>query len=73
MFDFLSPRKEVPVLVLSRKINERILIGKDIAITVVGICGDKVRVGIDAPRSLTVHREEVVRRIENGEPERRRK
>lgn len=47
------------MLVLSRKINEVITIGNDIKILVVDIRSDKVRVGITAPRTVAVHREEV--------------
>jgi carbon storage regulator len=54
------------MLVLSRKLNERILIGKDVWVTVMDIRGDKVRLGFDAPREVPVHREEVVSRIDQG-------
>jgi len=47
------------MLVLSRRINERIDIGQDIHLTVVEICGDKVKLGIDAPRGVAVDRREV--------------
>ena len=47
------------MLVLSRKKEERIRIGDDIKIVVVEIRGDKVRLGIDAPRHIDVHREEI--------------
>ena len=47
------------MLVLSRKKDEKIIIGDNISIMVVEIQGDKVRLGIDAPREVTVHREEV--------------
>lgn len=47
------------MLVLSRKRDERIVIGPDIVITVVDIRGDKVRIGIEAPQSVSVHRQEV--------------
>ena len=47
------------MLVLSRQINESIMIGDSIEVTVVDIKGDKVRVGITAPRDITVHRKEV--------------
>mgnify|MGYP000896337763 CR=1 FL=1 len=52
------------MLVLSRKKNERIRIGDDIYITVVEIRGDKCRLGIDAPKEVAVHREEVAVAIE---------
>lgn len=47
------------MLVLSRKVDERIKIGEDIYVTVVRIAGDKVRLGVEAPIDLPVHREEV--------------
>lgn len=47
------------MLVLSRHINERIVIGDDVVITVVDIRGDKVRIGIEAPNDTPVHRQEV--------------
>jgi len=52
------------MLVLNRKKGEQIIFGDDlITVTVIGIQGDKVRLGIDAPRALTVHRKEVLDRI----------
>lgn len=47
------------MLVLSRKTDERIMIGDDIVLTIVDIRGDKVRLGIEAPREVPVHRQEV--------------
>ena len=47
------------MLVLSRKKNERIMIGDDITIVVVEVRGDKVRLGIEAPKEIPVHRREV--------------
>lgn len=52
------------MLVLSRFIDQRILIGDDIEITVVDIRGDKVRLGITAPAGVPVHREEVYEAIQ---------
>jgi carbon storage regulator len=49
----------VAMLVLSRKRDEVIVINDDIRITIVDIRGDKVRLGIDAPKNVTVHRQEV--------------
>jgi carbon storage regulator len=51
------------VLVLTRKVGERILIGDDIVITVLDSRGDGVRIGIDAPRGVKIQREEVVRAV----------
>jgi carbon storage regulator len=52
-----------PILVLSRKRDERIIIGDNISIMVIEIRGDKVRLGIDAPKDIPVHREEVAKAI----------
>ena len=59
------------MLVLSRKKDEKIIIGDNISIMVVDIQGDKVRLGIEAPREVTVHREEVYQAIQKkqNEPE----
>lgn len=51
------------MLVLSRHIDESIMIGDDVVITVVDIRGDKVRLGIEAPQSIPVHRQEVYEAI----------
>lgn len=55
------------MLVLSRKINETIMIGDEVTITVVDIRGDKVRLGINAPKSVPVHRQEIYDAIARGE------
>jgi len=52
------------MLVLSRKKDEKIVIGDNITIMVIDIRGDKVRLGIDAPREVTVHRQEVYEAIQ---------
>ncbi len=52
------------MLVLSRRESQSIMIGKDIVITLISIRGDQVRIGIEAPRSVTVHRQEVAVAIE---------
>ena len=52
------------MLVLSRKIDERIMIGDEISLLVVDIRGDKVRLGIEAPSDVTVHRKEVYEAIQ---------
>ena len=51
------------MLVLSRQIDETIMIGDDIEVTVVDIRGDKVRLGITAPKAIAVHRKEVYEAI----------
>lgn len=53
------------MLVLSRQVNQSIMIGDDIEVTIVDIKGDKVRVGINAPGNVAVHRKEVYLAIRN--------
>jgi carbon storage regulator len=60
------------MLVLSRKKNESIIINDHITVTVVEIRGDKVRLGIDAPKEVTVHRREVYEAIQNQSKARNR-
>ncbi len=55
------------MLVLSRKVNETIIINDNIVITVVDIRGDKVRLGIEAPKDVPVHRQEVYEAIKRAE------
>jgi carbon storage regulator len=61
-----SKRKEAIMLIVTRRIGERIFIDSDITVTIVGINGAQVRVGVDAPREVEVHREEIYRRIQAG-------
>ncbi|MDT0233410.1 carbon storage regulator CsrA [Curtobacterium sp. BRB10] len=57
------------MLVLTRKVGERILVGDDIVITVLDSRGDGVRIGIDAPRGVKIQREEVVRAVAEANAE----
>lgn len=52
------------MLILTRKVNERIMIGEDIEVAVVEIRGDQVKLGIVAPQNVTVHRREVFEQIQ---------
>jgi carbon storage regulator len=54
------------VLVLSRRAGESVNIGDDIVVTILEVRGDVVRVGIDAPRTVRVHREEVYRELQEA-------
>ena len=47
------------MLILSRKVNEKVVIGEDISVSIIEIRGDQVRIGIDAPKSVKVFRQEV--------------
>jgi carbon storage regulator len=58
------------MLVLSRHRDERIIIGDDVVVTVVDIRGDKVRLGIEAPQDVSIHREEVYEAIRREQPPR---
>jgi carbon storage regulator CsrA len=51
------------MLIMTRKPNERVIVGNDITVTVLGVKGNQVRIGIDAPKSVSVHREEIYERI----------
>lgn len=55
------------MLILTRKSGETLCIGDDITVTVVAINGNQVRIAIDAPKSVDVHREEVYQRIQAGQ------
>jgi carbon storage regulator len=59
------PQRGTAMLVLSRKKNESIIINDNITVTVIEIRGDKVRLGIEAPKDVTVHRREVYEAIQS--------
>lgn len=55
------------MLILSRKFNEAVMVGDEVRIVVVDIRGDKVRLGIEAPQAVPVHRQEVYDALNRGE------
>lgn len=57
------------MLILTRKVGENLLIGDDISITVLSVRGNQVKIGVDAPKDVSVHREEIYHRIKEAEDE----
>jgi carbon storage regulator len=55
------------MLILTRRVGETVMIGEDITVTVLGVKGNQVRVGVNAPRNVAVHREEIFERIKREE------
>jgi carbon storage regulator len=53
------------MLILTRRIGETVMIGQDITVTIVGMKGGQIRLGISAPKNVAVHREEIFERIKN--------
>ena len=53
------------MLILTRRVGESLMIGDDVNVTVLGIKGNQVRIGVDAPKDVAVHREEIYQRIQN--------
>ena len=55
------------MLILSRRTDESIVIGDEVTITILSVKGKQVRIGIDAPPDVSVHREEIYKKIQDGE------
>lgn len=53
------------MLILTRRVGETLMIGDNITVTILGVKGNQVRVGVDAPRDVSVHRQEIYERIQD--------
>ena len=60
------------MLILTRRVGEAVMIGEEVTVTVLGVKGNQVRIGVNAPKTVSVHREEIFERIKNEQNERKR-
>lgn len=56
------------MLMLTRRIGQTLVIGDNVKVTVLGVKGNQVRIGIEAPKDVSIHRQEIYERIQQGQP-----
>lgn len=57
------------MLILTRRVGETMMVGDDITVTILGVKGNQIRIGVNAPKDVPVHREEIYQRIQEGRPQ----
>ena len=57
------------MLILTRRVGETLMVGDDVTVTVLGVKGNQVRIGVNAPKDVSVHREEIYQRIQREKSE----
>ena len=58
----------VYMLILTRRVGETLMVGDEVTVTVLGVKGNQVRIGVNAPKDVAVHREEIYQRIQQEKP-----